>query len=303
MPPAEVFWSMRDLVLDLQSVGGIARHSTLRALGHTKYHLSSELKAGRVIHPGRGWLAVPSAHRSGLRAVALGGRLGAANALDARGIWVDTIVGLTVHVAVNAARLKRLGPDERRTRRRVQFDARSGEWCVSTMDALIQLSHEMAPAPWLTSVDNALHVGAIGPGALDELEPFIPRPHRKLLGLADAKAESGNETLMRLILIEAGFSVESQVKIAGVGFVDLLVDGWLIVEMDSHEFHGHDVDQDNDRSRDGNALLGGRDTVRFMPTAVRKAPEWCLSVIRARLRQGRASPKSGREAAPRHVSS
>ena len=104
---------------------------------------------------------------------------------------------------------------------------------------------------------------------------------------------------MRLILASAGLVVETQVDIPLVGRVDILIDGWLIVEIDSREHHGTVPDQENDRIRDGNAALLGLDTVRFMPEAVRDAPSWCREVVLARLRRGSPSRESGWRGATR----
>jgi very-short-patch-repair endonuclease len=106
-----------------------------------------------------------------------------------------------------------------------------------------------------------------------------------------------------MMLIGAGLRVETQVKIPLVGDVDVLVDGWLIVETDSREFHGAEADQVTDRIRDGNALLLGFGTVRFMPESLQDAPDWCLEVVLARLRQGRPRPQSGRAIGTPRVSS
>ena len=129
----------------------------------------------------------------------------------------------------------------------------------------------------------------------------IQATHRATLAMADGRADSGNETLLRLPLIAAGLRVEIQVEIPLVGRVDLLIDGWLIVEVDSREHHGGEAEQDRDRIRDGNAMLGGFATLRFMPEAVRNALEWCLDVVRARLRDGAPVRRSGPDAAARRL--
>jgi very-short-patch-repair endonuclease len=233
--------------------------------------------------------------------VALGGRLASANALESRGIWVDRVDGLVVHVSANAARLAPLAASERRTRRRLLFRAEAGDWRVSVADALVQLSFELAPTPWLASVDSALHRGAIRRETLEQMRPGIPAAHRAMLAMADGRAESGNETLLRVPLIAEGLTVEIQVDVPLIGRVDILIDGWLIVEVDSREHHGREAEQDRDRIRDGNALLCGFATVRFMPEAVRNAREWCLDVVRARLLQGPPVHRSGPDAETRRV--
>ncbi|MCY1159280.1 MAG: hypothetical protein MOP51_2305, partial [Citricoccus sp.] len=45
------------------------------------------------------------------------------------------------------------------------------------------------------------------------------------------------ESLMRLILCDLGVEFSLKVKIVGVGRVDFVVDGFLIIECDSKAFH------------------------------------------------------------------
>ncbi len=66
----------------------------------------------------------------------------------------------------------------------------------------------------------------------------------------DGRAESGSETLVRLMLRALGRRAELQVVIRGVGRVDLVVDGWLVIECDSKAFHSSWDQQREDRRRD-----------------------------------------------------
>ncbi|MDP9026214.1 MAG: GxxExxY protein [Actinomycetota bacterium] len=295
---------MRDLILDLESAGGLARTPWLGALGHTPYRLATALRAGEVIRPRIGWLALPDARHSAFRAIQLGGRLASANALESYGIWVSHVTGLSVHCARNASRLPPLGVGERRTHRKLRFTTDdSVSWRVSVADALVQFSVDAAPREWLASVDSALHAGKITTRELQRLSRFVPPAHRRIAALADVRAASGNETYARVLMVDAGLAVESQVAIPLVGDVDFLVDGWLIVEVDSREFHDAETDQIRDRVRDGNAILLGFATLRFMPEALQDAPGWCLEVVRARLRADRPPPRSGRGGQARRVAS
>jgi hypothetical protein len=103
----------------------------------------------------------------------------------------------------------------------------------------------------------------------------------------DGNAMSGTETHMRLALVRAGYRVESQVFIASVGWVDLLVDGWYIVELDSRKFHDGVEQQTVDRLRDGNSGIAGYGHDRFMWSQVRHEMDWCLAVVAAGMRDGR----------------
>lgn len=67
---------------------------------------------------------------------------------------------------------------------------------------------------------------------------------------------------MRLILRSLGCSFEVQAPIEGVGRVDFLVEGWLIVECDSREHHSSWDEQRRDRRRDQAAASLGYATYR-----------------------------------------
>ena len=71
-----------------------------------------------------------------------------------------------------------------------------------------------------------------------------------MLRLADARAQSGTETIARCLLRQYGLVVEPQVEIAGVGRVDLLIEGRLILELDSREWHLGEERYEVDRLRD-----------------------------------------------------
>jgi very-short-patch-repair endonuclease len=97
---------------------------------------------------------------------------------------------------------------------------------------------------------------------------------------------SGPETKLRLACLRAGLDVDIQVAVPGVGFVDLLVEGWLTVEVDSHKFHDEPIQQHKDKVRDDNAILGGFGHLRFDYPLVQYELAWCLDVIRAELSSG-----------------
>jgi very-short-patch-repair endonuclease len=76
---------------------------------------------------------------------------------------------------------------------------------------------------------------------------------RIALAAVDGRAESMLETVLRLGLRRAGLPVTPQAWVAGVGRVDFLIGGWLVVEVDGYAFHSSRNDYREDRRR-GNAL-------------------------------------------------
>ncbi|WEK61597.1 MAG: hypothetical protein P0Y60_02190 [Candidatus Microbacterium colombiense] len=73
---------------------------------------------------------------------------------------------------------------------------------------------------------------------------------------------------MRLLLRSLGVDFETQVQLPGVGRVDFLVDGWLIIECDSREFHEGWGKQVEDRRRDIAAARLGYVTIRPLATEI-----------------------------------
>jgi very-short-patch-repair endonuclease len=285
---------MSDLHLDLAAPGGIARTRALTRLGHTSKRLSRAVGAGELVRPRAGWVATPDSDPAALRAVELGGRLASTSALVSLGIWVDDPGPLVVSVPPNGSRL----PAPRRGEVRIwdhdRFPSRRGvPWRVSTLDALLQFGHGATRSALVASVDSALHLDLITNAGVFALGDRSPRGHRRLPNLVDRRAESGNETHLRVALRDLGLRVDIQVELPLVGRVDLLVEGWLIVEADSRAHHGTTGSQDRDRARDGNAVLMGYAVIRFMPESVSGAIGWCVDVVRARLLQGRPVGISG----------
>lgn len=93
--------------------------------------------------------------------------------------------------------------------------------------------------------------------------------------------ESGPETLVRLILRGLGCDVDVQVQIPGVGRVDFVVDGWLIIECDSKAHHeGWDA-QRRDRRRDIAAAALGYTTIRPLAEDLLYAYDATATAIRA----------------------
>jgi very-short-patch-repair endonuclease len=78
---------------------------------------------------------------------------------------------------------------------------------------------------------------------------------------------------MRLMLRSLGCVIEVQPEIDGVGRVDFLIDGWLIVECDSKAHHSDWVAQRRDRRRDQAAAARGYTTFRPIAEDIMWAPD------------------------------
>lgn len=114
---------------------------------------------------------------------------------------------------------------------------------------------------------------------------MLPLQYQGIRGLLDRRAESGTETLMRLLLRTLGCNVDVQVWIRGVGRVDFVVDGWLIVECDSKAHHEGWKKQKRDRRRDIAAAALGYTTIRPLAEDILYDRDAVLAAMQAILAQ------------------
>lgn len=232
------------------------------AHGWTDRALRTAVSEGRLLRPRSGvYLALDTAVDL-VEACALGGRLTCVSELARHGVFVLDTSSLHVHLHDARVVPRESTRSIRRHWGRLRRTPHPCSTAVEFFDALACAVRCQSPRAALASLDSALRLGLIAMDDLDELFRVLPRRHRVLRRLIDARAESGPESLMRLVLRSLGIPFEVQVDIAGVGRVDFVVDGWLIVECDSREFHSTWDQQRRDRRRDQAAAALGYATYR-----------------------------------------
>lgn len=194
------------------------------------------------------------------RAVRVGGRLACVSLLELLGVFVLDPRRLHVHLESTMSRLR--SPDRSdlalspaiRARLRLHWWplAREGATLgvVGVADALAQAVRCQSVRCAVATVDSVLHLGILTWHEVYLVFAGLPRRYRIILDVADGVAESGSETFMRLLLRQLGVRYRAQVHIPGVGRVDFVVDGWLIIECDSRTHHEGWEKQREDRRRD-----------------------------------------------------
>lgn len=189
----------------------------------------------------------------------IGGQLACVSELARRGVFVLEANRLHVRVSETAGRLRCEGREVR-----IHWSG-GGERDAANVDLLDALREAMLcqpPVEAVATLDSALHLGLVDEADLAEVFRRLPRRVQILRRLTDAAAEAGSESIMRLLLRKAGCHVQSQVRIPGVGRVDFLVDGWLIIECDGEAHHGGWEKQRRDKRRDQVAASLGYATYR-----------------------------------------
>jgi very-short-patch-repair endonuclease len=110
-------------------------------------------------------------------------------------------------------------------------------------------------------VDSALHQGQLYPRQVAALRGRLDERRRTWVDLVDRRAESGLESIVRVIAHDLGFRVRSQVRIPGIGRVDLVIEDWVAVETDGAAFHDVALSP-RDRRRDARLFAIGRSVLR-----------------------------------------
>lgn len=157
-----------------------------------------------------------------------------------------------------------------------------GREVVGVELALVQALPTLSRDDAVASLDSALHQGLIEPPQLVTIRRRLRRRRDSLkvvpwLGLADGRAESPPESHARLRLHDAGIApddlqrdlFDSTGRFLGRADMVWYLGGgrWLIVEIDSQQFHGTDRQAEHDAVRQNGLLGEGHNIIlRFFPT-------------------------------------
>ncbi|MDT0185130.1 DUF559 domain-containing protein [Microbacterium sp. ARD31] len=259
--------------------------------GYTAKTITRDVKRGVLVRLRRDRYAItPSA--DGDTAVRIGGRVSCLTAIAATGAF--TMGDERVHVQVERRGSRLRSPNtskERWLRSRASAAKIRLHWsdCADTggslesvpfEDALRQFIRCQPPREVVATLDSLLRSRTVKRRQLREVFASLPPRYRILLTLVDPRAESGPESLLRLMLRQLGIPFEIQVSIPGVGRVDFVIGGVLIIECDSRAHHEGWESQQKDRIRDVEAARLGYATIRLMAADVMYHPDDVRDVLR-----------------------
>lgn len=219
--------------------------------------IEAALASGYLRRVARGWYAFPSADRRVTTALSAGGRLGCLTGCSFHGLW--TPHDRQTHIVFG--RGCRPTPDRGLVIHPCDDPQPSTpQW--SLLDCLTQVAHrhdlETAVVVW----ESALHLGLVTASDVSTAASQLPLYARRFAHYLQA-AESGSESRVRLFLQRRGVPIRPQVYLPGIGRVDGLVGGKLIIECDSDEHHSSKEQQREDRRRDLAARDRGYDVLRL----------------------------------------
>lgn len=122
----------------------------------------------------------------------------------------------------------------------------------------------------------------------DQLRGDRSRPVLRALRELDLRAESIVEVDAQHLFRTNGISYDAQVFLPGIGRVDFLLQGFLIVEIDGFEFHSKRADMRRDRTRNNASTVNEFAVLRYMPEHIWFQPDLVLAEVRAVLRSREA---------------
>ncbi|WP_344819356.1 type IV toxin-antitoxin system AbiEi family antitoxin domain-containing protein [Microbacterium soli] len=243
----------------IQRLGQVATTAALRAHGMTSREISAAVSAGELVRIRRGLYVSSDAPALVRHAAEHGGVPGCADAARQLGLWVLQTPchcvwlgrAAKAHPGCTACRL---------------------HWTDGTVVfghpppveiVLLQLAECGDEETFFAAYESALRLMLISPAAIAWLRRRMPTDSRWLMDIARSDADSGLESLVRLRMHLLGIPVRTQVRVRGVGEVDILIGDRLLIECDGRENHAREAERHKDLLRDAAAAARGYETLRF----------------------------------------
>lgn len=303
--PAPRIRDDRQMLHTIARLGGLAARRQLAELGFGRQRVNASLRRGELLPVRAGWVGLPSANRQAVSAVLHGARLTAHTALRSYGVWNAEDLRLHEQVRPNRAPvpqrpltpLTRFEPprfgEHSVVRHWAAFAATPASapaWRVGLLDALVRFARCETDEQVIAAIESAVKTGGLSRAELPLLFARLSRRQQPLASQLTFLADSGLESLGRIRLEGLGLRLEQQVVLHGRP-VDLLIDGWLVVEFDGDEFHAPVTD----RIRTNGLVRAGFRVLRFGQIEVLQQWDAVLATILEMVRLGPPPPARAQE--------
>jgi very-short-patch-repair endonuclease len=255
-------------------LGGVARTGQLLAAGFSRTDIA-RLAAG-VRRPRRGVLALPECRPEFEAALRHNARVTCASAAGHYELWLRDPPAQH-HLACNHGH--GAGFVRHRT---VRFDGHSTLPLAAVEDVVLHAMSCLAPPASTAIATSAMRLHGIPLELLkDQLTADRSGQVRKALHELDLRAESIVEVDAQHLFRANGIGYDAQVHLPGIGRVDFLIEGFLIVEVDGFAFHSSREAMRRDLGRNNASTLSGLAVLRYMPEHIWFEPQRVLAEIRS----------------------
>lgn len=251
---------MLDPALLIRRAGGIARGRMLQMHGISRKALAAHAVAGSIQRVRPGVFASNDTNSQVVRAAEHGGTLTCEAALKLHGIWTISEEP-ELHVWLGANGRRHPHPDCDCVTHFFGGPTRFGVASLET--ALVHVFFCAGEEAFFAAFESAWRRRRLSKAARLHIRAAIPESARWLVDFARSDADSGLESLLRLRLHLLGVELRRQVDIDGVGRVDFVAGGRLIIEVDGKENHDGPAKRHKDLVRDAAASALGYESLRF----------------------------------------
>ena len=299
-----------DAADEIRKLGNIATRAQLIARGVSGGDLTTAVRLGEIRRIRQAHYATPAATMDAVHASRVGGRLAGPSAARSYGLWAGFDNRLHIALRANASRLRTsiapsaveqahqspatpLTPDiaEREVVLHwLAVPSNSLEcWRASVGETLAQVATWCDRETAVACLDTARTVLKLGDAAIVRSLGDLPADKRLLAGRSRSGSDSGLESIVRQRLLALGITVVQQVEFAGVGFVDMQLNGTnILIEIDGREHHTDPVAFENDRRRRTELARRGYVVLEFSYRQVTGNWPWCESMILGAVAQFRS---------------
>lgn len=254
-----------DLLALVRGCYGAVRIRDLELTRTQRRHIAALVEAGELTAHEHGVIGIPGTDRALVLARIHGGLLTCQAAMRHYGLPVARGREQIHLVVPNGGQLAALGREVLHPDRNQPRPSPTSFPVQPLAEALARFlrCHVQDDSP-LIALDAALHDERV---TAEQVRALLrgPGSARALARLerASDRARSPLETLARMDLEAAGLSFEDGVDIEGVGEVDLVVEGWIVVELDGYTYHCDEHQFALDRWRDRQLIARGYLPLRF----------------------------------------
>ncbi|MET4093354.1 type IV toxin-antitoxin system AbiEi family antitoxin domain-containing protein [Arthrobacter sp. UYCu712] len=259
---------MANIIEVLAQYDGVARAKHLAAAGVSDFQLQAALARGAVSRVARGVYALPGADPGLVSIRSLPAEPGCVTAAQLEGLWVLEQAAQP-HIAVP------------HSRRYPGFVCHRSAAPPTLLDSVVQSLRCLPELDGLVIAESAVVLKGI---SLRELRRRLrgrndARERRIVAGIVP-QSQSIIECMARFLLRRAGFHVESQVNIPGMGHLDLMVDGRLGIETDGAGFHMDKASFEEDRRRWNVTTRLGIPTLVVSYPLLKNHPQEFIALVR-----------------------